>query len=162
MTPHEPPTGRWHALKVLNEVVGHTTDSGIAKKLRELEGKGQVEYVAITRDDSRRHRLRIRSDRDTEWAIALPRTAHLQDGSVLLLDDDRAVVVRLRERGWMSLAPRDVASALELGYLAGNNHWKVRFDGVILSVALEGPEQTYLDRLTSHLADSRVTRVPNA
>jgi urease accessory protein UreE len=57
------------------------------------------------------------------------------------------------------LAPRDVAAALELGYHAGNSHWTVRFDGSVMRIALEGPEQSYLDRLAALFDTHRVTKV---
>jgi len=49
--------------------------------------------------------------------------------------------------------PAAAAAALRLGYHAGNLHWRVRFDGADLMVALEGPEARYRDRLAEFEAD---------
>ena len=87
--------------------------------------------------------------------MALARSDSLANGAVLLLEDDRAVVVRMRETVWLALGPRDLAAALDLGYFCGNLHWRVRFDGPVLKVALDGPRETYLARLAQHLKDGR-------
>ena len=146
----------------LTGIVGHASDSDIADKLHDLGHHGHVESVVLSRADTQRHRLRVRTDRGSECAIALPRNAHLSQGAVLLLEDDRAIVVRMEEESWLPLIPRDAATALELGYHAGNLHWRVRFDGDILNVALEGPEADYIARIESFLADGRVKKVADA
>ena len=78
---------------------------------------------------------------------------------MLALDENRAIVVRLQVERWLSLAPRDEAAGLELGYFAGNLHWRVRFEGPRLLIALEGPEEDYLARLEPLLRDGRAMRV---
>lgn len=143
----------------LTTILGQATDSGLAERLHRLGHDGRVEYLVLDRADTQRHRLRAETDQGTECAIALDRKQHLDNGAVLLLDDDRAIVVRMKEQPWLSLRPRDAAAALELGYWAGNLHWRVRFDGDVIKVALDGPEQEYLDRLAPLLADGRARRV---
>lgn len=143
---------------VLSEIVGQAGDPEVSRRLHELGHAGKVEYITVSSDDAPRHRLRVVTDRGTECALVLKRSARIFDGAVLLLEDDRAIVVRLSERNWLSLAPRDVAAALELGYHAGNSHWTVRFEGPVLKIALEGPEQSYLDRLAAFFGDHRVAK----
>ena len=150
------------AMLRLTGIVGHASDLDIADKLHDLSHHGRVESVVLSRSDTQRHRLRVRTDRGTECAVALARTEHLSQGAVLLLEDDRAIVVRMEEEYWLPLAPRDAATALELGYHAGNLHWRVRFDGDILNVALEGPEAGYIARIEPLLADGRVRRLDDA
>ena len=48
-----------------------------------------------------------------------------------------------------------MAAALELGYFCGNLHWRVRFEGALIKVALDGPRESYLARLAQHLEDGR-------
>jgi urease accessory protein len=145
-------------LLVLHEIVGEAGDPEISRRLHELGHAGKVEHITVSSEDAPRRRLRAVTDRGSECAVVLERSARIFDGAVLLLEDDRAVVVRLSERSWLSLAPRDVAAALELGYHAGNSHWTVRFEGPVLKIALEGPEQSYLDRLAAFFSDHRVAK----
>jgi len=142
----------------LDRILGQASEPAMAERLHALDHAGRIEYVVLAGEDTRRHRLHVSTDRGTECAIMLPRSEHLENGTVLHLSTDRAIVVRLREEQWLPLLPRDAAAALELGYFAGNMHWPVRFDGATLRIALHGPEQAYLARLEHLLADGRVRR----
>lgn len=143
----------------VNGIVGFASDSGLAQRLHGLGHRGAIEYLLLDRDDTLRHRLRAVTDKGTECAISLARSERLGDGAVLLIDDERAIVVRMNEEQWLALKPAHAAAALELGYHAGNLHWRVRFEGEVLLVAREGPEQAYLDRVQPFLDDGRVRRV---
>src|SRR5262245_9341195 len=123
------------------------------------EHAGRLETISLDRLNARRHRLRAITDRGTDVAIALEADQGLGDGAVLYLGEDRAIVVRLLEQPWLVVAPRDAAAALELGYQAGTLHWRVRFAGEFLAVAMEGPEQSYRDRLERLLATGRARLV---
>ncbi len=152
----EPNTGTAVAI---TGIAGQASDAATSDKLHALSHKQAVEYVLITVEETLRRRLRVRSDQGTECLIALPRDQKLFDGAVLLLESERAIVIRLSEQKWLSLIPSDMSSAVELGYFAGNLHWRVRFDGPVLKVALEGPEKDYLARLQSLLEKRRVKQV---
>lgn len=143
----------------IDHIVGMATEPAIAEALHQLEHRRAVEYVTLSPADTQRHRLRVLTDRGTECAIAVPRTQHLANGAVLLLEAGRAIVVRMNEVEWLTLAARDRPAALELGYFAGNMHWKVEFDGERLRIALQGPAETYLERMSHLLRDGRVVRV---
>jgi urease accessory protein len=119
---------------------------------------GKIEAVVLTRADAKRHRLRVITDHGTAVAITLAREETLSDGAILYLDEDKAVIVRMKEEEWLLFVPRDAASALELGYAAGNLHWRVRFTPAGLAVAREGPEHTYLDRLHPLVTSGRVRK----
>jgi urease accessory protein len=143
----------------LDKIVGHLAEPQVAAALHHVGHHGAVEYLTLSESDTQRHRLRAVTDRGTECAIALPRSERLANGAVLLLDHSRAIVVRMQETPWLTLAARDVAAALALGYFAGNMHWKVEFDVSTLRVALDGPLERYLERLAPLMADGRVIRV---
>lgn len=145
--------------RTITHIVGFASDAEIAEQLHELSHKNLVEHVLLQRQDTHRHRLRVRSNLDREYLVAIPRDQQLGDGAVLVLERDTALVVRMAEEHWLRLMPADIASAVELGYFAGNLHWRVRFDGPELQVALEGPEQDYLVRLQPFLQSGRAHRV---
>ena len=106
-------------------------------------------------DLARRRLLTITSGGE-ELAIALPREQKLFDGAVLLIDGSRAIVVRAATERWLRLEPRSLGDAIELGYPAGNLHWRVRFEGEILFVALEGRPEDYIARLQDLISTRRV------
>jgi urease accessory protein len=142
----------------LDRILGLATDGALAERLHLLEHDGKVEHIVLAGEDTARRRLHVNTDRGTECAIVLARNERLANGAVLLLEQDRAIVVRLEEEEWLALVPRDAAAALELGYFAGNMHWPVRFDGNTLRIALHGPAESYLERLERLLRSGQVRR----
>jgi urease accessory protein len=145
-----------NAILLLERVIGLASEPHVARDLHRIEHQAGVEYIFLSVEDTQRHRLRVKTDRGTDCAIALSRDQHLQDGAVLLLERDRAVVVRMQNAAWLQLKPRDIAAALELGYFAGNMHWKVEFDQERLRVAVQSGTLFYLDRLAAFFRDGRV------
>ncbi|MCP2627119.1 urease accessory protein UreE [Mycolicibacterium smegmatis] len=143
-------------LRILDTIVGWSTDQPIAGRLHELRHRHAVEYVHLDAHDLDRKRLRVTSDAGTEYAIALSRDVTLADGAVLLLDDDRAVVVRAGAPQTLTLRAVDTAAALRLGFLAGHLHWKVDQHDDTLVVRLEAPCDDYTARIADLLASGRV------
>jgi urease accessory protein len=145
-------------LRRIENIIGTSDSPAIAGQLHHLAHAGLVEYIRLSRSDLARHRLRVKSSAGNEYGIALPRSQHLSNGAVLVLEPERAVVVRLEEEQWLVLEPRDIPAALELGYRAGNMHWRVHFDGGRLRIAIDGEEQTYLAKLETLVGD-RVRKI---
>ncbi|MGD9738679.1 MAG: urease accessory protein UreE [Bauldia sp.] len=143
---------------VLTEILGHRDDPAMRGRLHAIEHRGRVETLSLPAADMARRRVRGTTDAGTECAIAIARHTSLSDGAVLLIERDRAIVVRAEVERWIRLAARSAADALQLGYQAGNLHWRVRFDGADLLVALEGPADRFLARVR-HLIDAGAVAV---
>ena len=144
----------------IDRVIGWLSDPAMAAQVHDLDHHGQVEHVDLEPADAARHRLRVVTDRGTELAIALDRDETLGDGAVLLLEVDRAMVVRLTARRWLRFRPATTAAALALGHRAGHLHWTVELVGAELAVVIEGSDEDYLARLAdlADLADIEVVR----
>ena len=140
----------------VESILGDRNDAALHERLHHLEHHHGVEEVTVAIADLDRRRLMAKTDRGEEIAIALPRDQKLFDGAVLYLDDHRAIVIRAGPQRWLRLVPQDAAAALELGYHAGNLHWRVRFDGADLLVSLDGPAQAYAARIEPLLGVGRV------
>lgn len=140
----------------IEQVLGSRLDPAFAEQLHELEHQGAVDLLTVPVADVSRHRFRATTEGGTEVAIALPRDQRLFDGAVLVLEPERAVVVRVAQERWLRLQPGAIADAIELGYHAGNLHWRVRFAGEALMVAMEAPMDEYLARLDALIRDRRV------
>ena len=141
----------------VDAVIGARTDAVLHDRLHDLEHHGAVAVLKVATVDLDRRRLRGRTDKGEDVAIALPRDQKLFDGAVLLLDEKRAIVVRAGEQRWLRLSPRSASDALELGYHAGNLHWRVRFVDADILVSLDGPAETYLARIEPMVESGRVT-----
>lgn len=137
---------------LFDHVLGDARNEAHQRFIHELEHHDAVEVIRLSRGDLARRRLRVTTDKGTDCAIALPRSERLFDGAVLLLDKSRAIVVRAEPEHWLIFRAADAASGLELGYLAGNMHWPVRFEGDRLHVAGGTDSQSVLERL-HHLLD---------
>jgi urease accessory protein len=146
-------------MHVLDRIVGWACDDAVADHLHELRHRHAVEYVHLDVHDLARKRLRVTSDAGTDYAVVLPRDTALADGAVLLLDADRAVVVRAGAPQTLTLRAADLPAALRLGFLAGHLHWKTDQHGDTLVVHLEGPESDYTARISDLLASGGVERV---
>jgi urease accessory protein len=140
----------------IEQVLGSRLDPALAEQIHRLEHHGAVDILTLAVGDLSRHRLRATTQRGTEVAIALPRDQRLFDGAVLVLEPDHAMVVRVAQERWLRLQPRSIADAIELGYHAGNLHWRVRFAGEALLVAMEAPMDDYLARIGALIRDRRV------
>ena len=88
---------RKRAVVRVNAVLGFASDPALAEQLHELGHAGRVEHLMLAQEDVHRRRLRASTDQETDGRRALPREQTLGDGAVLVLEEARAVVVRLAE-----------------------------------------------------------------
>lgn len=147
------------SLRILDGIVGWAGDDTVDDRLHELRHRQAVEYVHLGIHDLERKRLRVTSDAGIDYAVVLPRDSALADGAVLLLEADRAVVVRAGAPRTMTLRALDLAAALRLGFLAGHLHWKSDQHDDTLVVHLEGDEADYTARIADLLSNGHVERV---
>ena len=145
----------------INGIIGNRNDPAFREKVHELEHKGFVDFLVLSHTDMARHRLRAVTEKGTECAVALPRSEHLSNGAVLHFEENLAVIVQMKDVQWLTLKPRDIGAALELGHRTGNLHWKAEFRDECLRVALNGSVQSYLDRIEDLIRDGRVERINN-
>lgn len=143
----------------INRVLGHSHDSKLSSLLHDLSHHNKVEYIVLDRANLQRRRFRTKTDKGTDCAISISRDKKLSNGAVLLLENDRAIVVKMAEDQWLSLKPKNLSTAIELGYFAGNMHWRVKFEKERLDIALESPEEIYLDRLKDFFNEKKITRL---
>ena len=141
----------------INGIVGTWLDPDVAARLHVLEHRGTLDTVQIDATDLPRRRFRVTSASGRPVEIALPRDQSLFDGAVLWLSDEGALVLRVAAERWLRLVPRTPADALALGYHSGNLHWRVRFEGEALLVALDAPAEDYLARLGALAVPDRLS-----
>lgn len=140
----------------IDRVLGSRLETAFSEEIHRLEHRGALDVVNIPVADLARHRLLAMTRGGEELAIALPRHQKLFDGAVLLIDSARAIVVRAATERWMRFEPRSIGDATELGYLAGNLHWRVRFRGEVLLVAVEGRPGDYTACLGEMISANRI------
>jgi urease accessory protein len=140
----------------IDRVLGSRLEPQFSADLDRLEQRGAIDIVNVPGADLGRRRLLMTTRAGEELAIALPQHQQLFDGAILLIDADRAIVVRSATERWLRLEPRSISDAIELGHHVGKLHWRVRFGGEVLLVALEGRLEDYTARLDDLIASRRV------
>jgi urease accessory protein len=141
---------------VIDAIVGDRAEAAMAARLHDVSHDGDLETLMLAPLDLPRRRFHAVTDAGTHCFVQLARDRTLFDGAVIYLENRRAIVVRVGEQRWLRLRPAEGAG-LELGYLAGNLHWRVRFEGDILLVALDGPIESYRARLQDFQDRGKVT-----
>lgn len=143
----------------INDILGHSHDPKLSGQLHDLSHQNKVEYIVLDYPNLQRRRFRTKTDQGTDCAVSISREKKLSNGAVLLLENDRAIVIKMSQDQWLSLKPKNMSSAIELGYFAGNMHWRVKFEKECLYIAIESPEDVYLDGLKDFFIQEKVTRV---
>jgi urease accessory protein len=140
----------------IGHIIGSRLEPAYSEKLQRLELRNAVDELRLSPDHLDKRELTATTRGGQEVAIALPRHERLFDGAVLLLDDNSAVVVRAAGQRWLRLQPRSISDAIELGYHIGNLGWRVRFEGEVLFVAMQGRAENYVVRLGELIWSRRV------
>jgi urease accessory protein len=131
----------------LHGIIGKERDAAYRAALHDLEHRNGIELLFVPPSDAGRKRFRLPTDRGTDCAISLDRNEELFDGAILYLEPERAIIVRFGEQAVWRLRPANASAALKLGWNAGNLHWRVRFEDDDLLILLDGPLQSYRERI---------------
>lgn len=149
-------------MNIFSDIIGAADQPGLREELHRLDHAHAVDHLRLARSDLARRRFRGLTEGGREVAIALPRDKPLFDGAVLELKASAALVVRVETEEWLRFVARDAATALKLGYFVGNLHWRVRFEGALLLIAVETERRVYLDRLEPMIRSGEIQPAPLA
>ena len=149
-------------MKRVDGVVGNADrDPALADAVAEHEEAGTLESVVLDDTERRRSRLRVTTDSGTDLGVLVDQP-ELTAGDVLVLDDDRAVVVAFEEREAFVVefpaAEAAVSTAVELGHRIGNQHWDVAVEGDTVYVPVEADRAIIEDVLGPYLPADAATR----
>jgi len=140
----------------IGHIIGSRLEPAYSGKLHRLELRDAVDELCLSPDHLDQQELTATTRGGQDVTIALPGHERLFDGAVLLLDENSAVVVRAAGQRWLRLQPRSISDAIELGYHIGNLGWRVRFEGDVMFVAMEGRAENYVVRLGELIWSRRV------
>ena len=112
---------------IFEKILGNENDESFSEKLHRLSHKSLVDYIEIKPEDSFRRRMRMVSINGREYKLAIPRSQKIENGSILWLSKDFAVVIRILNGPKIRVTPKNITSAVRLGYHCGNLHWKTNF-----------------------------------
>ncbi len=142
-------------MKQITGILGnYLKDESLAEKVDVHKEQGTVERVLI--DASKRKRSRIRTETDQGTDLGLVVKDPLNEGDVLLLDDERAVIVyfKPREAVVFSLPEQSetsVETILELGHSIGNHHWTIAVEDKTVYIPIEADKHIIENVLDQYL-----------
>ena len=150
-----------NSLLILNHITGSINDEAFAEQIHALSHADKIEYIRLDPADLSRKKFKARTTTGRTCAISLPRDSRLENGSILHIEKNLAIVIKANALSWLQVKPKNIGMAIELGYFAGNMHWQVKFSSQYLYIALHAAKQTYLSRLHKYIADQSIEIIDN-
>ncbi|TQQ80134.1 urease accessory protein UreE [Halonotius roseus] len=149
-------------MKRVDGVVGNVeSDPDLAAEIDAHEQADTLETVVLDDTERKRSRLRVTTDAGTDLGVLVDQP-ELVAGDVLLLDEERAVVVAFEEREAFviefSAAEAAVSTGVELGHRIGNQHWDIAVDGATIYIPVEADRAIIEDVLGPYIPESATTR----
>lgn len=97
---------------------------------REIRSMGHAhDRIILSYDDRHRRRLRLVSDKGTEFLLDLPHATVMQDGEFLVLSDGQMIEVKAANEPLMEIEAADPGTLARLAWHIGNRHLAAQITG---------------------------------
>ena len=121
----------------MDSVLGNiNNDKKLKDKYDEMTSKKVCETIKISRLESQRVRMRKISDKDTDVALTLPPGTRLRHGDVIIITENKMVVVGIEPEEVIMIEIRDniheddiVEVPVRVGHTIGNLHRPIKLEG---------------------------------
>ena len=121
----------------VDAVLGNiNNDKKLKEKYDEMTSRKVCETIKISRLESQRVRMRKISDRDTDVALTLPPGTRLRHGDVIIITENKMVVVGIEPEDVIMIEIRDniheddiVEVPVRVGHTIGNLHRPIKLEG---------------------------------
>jgi urease accessory protein len=120
----------------INSVIGNIKrDNNLAQKYDEMCIRAACETIKINRLESERVRMRKTSDKGTDIALTLPQGTHLRHGDVIMLTEDKIVIVEIEPENVAMVEIRGnihdddiIKVPVTIGHTIGNLHRPIKLE----------------------------------
>jgi len=121
----------------VDSVLGNiNNDKKLKEKYDEMAARNVCETIKISRLESQRVRMRKISDKGTDVALTLPPGTRLKHGDVIIITENKMVVVGIEPESVIMLEIRDnihqddvVEVPVRIGHTIGNLHRPIKLEG---------------------------------
>jgi len=121
----------------VDSVLGNiNNDKKLKEKYDEMTARKVCETIKISRLESQRIRMRKISDKGTDVALTLPPGTRLKHGDVIIITENKMVVVGIESEDVIMIEIRDnihqndiVEVPVRVGHTIGNLHRPIRLEG---------------------------------
>jgi urease accessory protein len=123
-------------LITINSVIGNIKkDNNLGQKYDEMCVRAACETIKISRLESERVRMRKTSDKGTDIALTLPQGTHLRHGDVIMLTEDKIVIVEIEPENVAMVEIRGnihdddiIKVPVTIGHTIGNLHRPIKLE----------------------------------
>jgi urease accessory protein len=121
----------------VDSVLGNiNNDKKLKEKYDEMAARNVCETIKISRLESQRVRMRKISDKGTDVALTLPPGTRLKHGDVIIITENKMVVVGIEPESVIMIELRDnihqddvVEVPVRIGHTIGNLHRPIKLEG---------------------------------
>lgn len=121
----------------VDSVLGNINhDKKLKEKYDEMTARKVCETIKISRLESQRVRMRKISDKGTDVALTLPPGTRLKHGDVIIITENKMVVVGIESEDVIMIEIRDnihqddiIEVPVRVGHTIGNLHRPIRLEG---------------------------------
>ena len=106
---------------IFNRVLGNIND---IKDLNNLH----IEKIYISSEDSLKRIMRVNSDHNHEYGIALSENIELKDGDILYHDDKNIIIVKIKGDDVLVIKPNSMTDMGIIAHALGNRHLQAQFE----------------------------------
>lgn len=102
----------------------------IKGNIRDIENINNyhIEKIFINSDDTLKRILRVTSDHNNEYGIALDKNEELKDGDILLNDGKNLVVIKVKGEDVLVIKPDNITEMGIIAHSLGNRHLQAQFN----------------------------------
>ena len=102
----------------------------IKGNIRDIENINNyhIEKIFINSDDTLKRILRVTSDHNNEYGIALDKNEELKDGDILLNDGKNLVVIKVKGEDVLVIKPGNITEMGIIAHSLGNRHLQAQFN----------------------------------
>jgi len=146
-------------------------DKKLKEKYEELTARKACETIKISRLESQRVRLRKLSDKGTDVAVTLPPGTRLSHGDVIILTENKMVVVGIEPEKVIMIEIRDniqeddvIEVPVRVGHIIGNLHRPIKLKGNKIYFPIQGDTELEMfkklfEPINEHLDIKKTTMV---
>ncbi|WP_133016107.1 urease accessory protein UreE [Clostridium cuniculi] len=106
---------------IFNQVLGN---------INEIDNLNDVhiEKIYITSEEALKRIMRVNSDHNHEYGIALSENIELKDGDILYRDDKNIIIVKIKGDDVLVIKPNSITEMGIIAHSLGNRHLQAQFE----------------------------------
>ncbi|WP_195989482.1 urease accessory protein UreE [Clostridium sp. D53t1_180928_C8] len=106
---------------IFNQILGNIDN---IKDLNNLH----IEKIYINSEDALKRIMRVNSDHNHEYGIALSENIELKDGDILYHDDKNMIIVKIKGDDVLVIRPSNITEMGIIAHSLGNRHLQAQFE----------------------------------